>query len=236
MNDVVDTELVQRLQRHYGGSVRDPDLSRIRARARHLERRRRRTALAATAVAAASASVLTVALVSFDSDDHAQLSTEVPSSSVADSTTITTTTTKPVAVPETTHPHNQVKVLVANGSGRDSYAAHMHQDLVTLGYASLGAENARSLPLPTVIYYRESYGEDAKQLAKTIGAPETVVQPMSDSLGDRLEPAVVLRARTAHVVIILGNETTPFQATSSTTTPSTIPAGIKSASTTRPTR
>jgi hypothetical protein len=238
MNDVVDTELVQRLRSHYGGAVRDPDLSKIRARAHHLERRRRRAVFAATAVAAASASALTIALVSFDGDDHARLSTEVPSSSVTDSTSIATSTaatvtTNPATAAETARPHNQVKVFVANGSGRDSYATNMHQNLVTLGYSSLGAENARPLPLPTVIYYRDGYREDAKQLARTIGAPETLIQPTNDSFGDRLDPPVVLRAQTANVVIILGNETTPFVATSSTTTPSRIP-GINPATTTRP--
>lgn len=221
MNDVVDTELVHRLRRQYGGAVRDPDLSTIRARARHLQRRRRRTALAATAVVAASASAVTFALVSTDGDDTARLSTEVPPSSVADSTTITT---KPVAVEGAARPHSQVKVLVASGSGRDGHASRMHADLVTLGYSSLGAENARPLPLSTVIYYRDSYREDAKQLATTIGAPETLVQPMPESLGERLEPPVVVRAQVANVVIILGNEATPFQATSSTTVGTMIPS------------
>ena len=97
-----------------------------------------------------------------------------------------------------------VRVLVANGSGLDGYASQVHQKLTTGGYASLGAENAKPGQTTTFIYYRDGYQDDARALAVFLGADGNSVQAMPASLADRLDQAVVNRAQSANIVIILG--------------------------------
>ena len=133
----------------------------------------------------------------------------------------TTTTRSPIAT--TVRPNNQVVVLVANGSDRTGYATNVERGLKSLGYTTLAPENARQLQAATVIYFRETYAEDAKRLANTMGATADIVQPMPNSLTDRLEDPVVQRAKDANIIVVLGNEATTYQPTSSTTSPSTIP-------------
>ena len=220
MNDVLDPEVLRRLRVRYGGPVQPADITSIRTRARHLERRRRRrTLVTAIAIVGLSASALTLTLISTDDSDSAQLSTEIaPSSSISASTSITTTSRVEVAQRE----NSVVKVLVANGSGQPGYATQMNQGLTLLGYSTLGPENARPVAMPTVIYFRPTYAEEAKTLAHTIGASLDLVQPMPSSLADRLAAAAANRAAEAHIVIILGNEESHFTPTSSTTAPSAI--------------
>lgn len=109
--------------------------------------------------------------------------------------------TTPIGV---TRQASQVKVLAANGSGLDGYASQVHQKLATGGYSSLGAENANPGQATSFIYYREGYQEDARALAVFLGADGNIVQAMPASLADRLPQAVVNRAQTANIVIILG--------------------------------
>ena len=97
-----------------------------------------------------------------------------------------------------------VKVLAANGSGVDGYASQVHQKLVTGGYASLGAENAKPGQATTNVYYRDTYQDDAASIAVFLGIDRNLVQAMPASLADRLEQSVQNRAQTANVVIILG--------------------------------
>ena len=97
-----------------------------------------------------------------------------------------------------------VKVLAANGSGVDGYASQVHQKLVTGGYASLGAENAKPGQATTNVFYRDTYQDDAASIAVFLGIDRNLVQAMPASLADRLEQSVQNRAQTANVVIILG--------------------------------
>ena len=97
-----------------------------------------------------------------------------------------------------------VKVLAANGSGVDGYASQVHQKLVTGGYASLGAENAKPGQATTNVYYRDTYQDDAASIAVFLGIDRNLVQAMPASLADRLDQSVQNRAQTASVVIILG--------------------------------
>ncbi|MEO8695052.1 MAG: LytR C-terminal domain-containing protein [Acidimicrobiales bacterium] len=120
------------------------------------------------------------------------------------------TTRTPVTTPGVTTPigstrqASQVKVLTANGSGVDGYATQVAQKLATGSYASIGAENAKAGQANTVIYYRDTYQEDARALAVFLGASANVVQAMPASLTDKLDQAVVNRAQGANIVIILG--------------------------------
>jgi len=115
-------------------------------------------------------------------------------------------TTAPAATAPigSTRQPSQVKVLAANGSGIDGFASQVHQKLVTGGYASLGAENAKPGQANSFIYYRDGYQDDARSMAVFLGADGNIVQAMPASLADRLEQAVLNKAQTANIVIILG--------------------------------
>jgi len=122
------------------------------------------------------------------------------------------TTRSPVTTPGVTTPigatrqASTVRVLAANGSGLDGYASQVHQKLVTGGYASLGPENAKGGQVNSFIYYRDGYQDDARSIAVFLGADGNIVQAIPTSLADRLEQAVLNRAQTANVVIILGSD------------------------------
>ena len=117
-------------------------------------------------------------------------------------------TTVPVATTPigSTRQASTVKVLAANGSGLDGYASQVHQKLVTGGYASLGAENAKPGQTTTFIYYRDGYQDDARAMAVFLGADGNSVQAIPASLADRLEQAVLNKAQSANIVIILGSD------------------------------
>ncbi|MEO5838618.1 MAG: LytR C-terminal domain-containing protein [Acidimicrobiales bacterium] len=122
----------------------------------------------------------------------------------------TVTTRSPVTTPGATTPigvtrqASQVRVLVANGSGVDGYATQVSQKLVTGSYASLGPDNAKPGQANTLIYYRDTYQEDARALAVFLGASANVVQALPASLADKLDQAIANKAQGANIVIILG--------------------------------
>jgi hypothetical protein len=101
---------------------------------------------------------------------------------------------------------SQVRVLAANGSGIDGFATQVHQKLVTGGYASIGAENAKPGQINSFIYYRDGYQEDARSIAVFLQADGNIVQAIPTSLEDRLDQSVQNRAQGANVVIILGSD------------------------------
>jgi len=117
-----------------------------------------------------------------------------------------TSTPGPTTPIGSTRQASTVKVLAANGSGQDGFAGSVHQKLVTGGYASLGAENAKPGQTTSFIYYRDGYQEDARAIAVFLGANANIVQAMPASLTDKLDQAVANKAQTANIVIILGSD------------------------------
>jgi hypothetical protein len=118
----------------------------------------------------------------------------------------TATSAGPTTPIGSTRQASTVKVLAANGSGQDGFAGSVHQKLVTGGYASLGAENAKPGQTTSFIYYRDGYQEDARAIAVFLGASQNILQPMPASLTDKLDQAVANKAQTANIVIILGSD------------------------------
>jgi len=150
-----------------------------------------------------------------DDNDTTGLSTGGNSTTRATTSTLKpgATSTRPGTATSTPGPTNPigvtrqagtVKVLAANGSGVDGFAGQVHQKLVTGGYASLGAENAKPGQATSVIYYRDGYQEDARAMAVFLGADQNIVQAAPASLADKLEQAVQNKAQGANIVVILG--------------------------------
>lgn len=125
---------------------------------------------------------------------------EPPVTTVA-STTTTTTTTAPVP----TRPPNQVRVLVANGSGVPRGASSVTSTLSPAGYTTLPPANAT--PTDTSgIYYRPSYSSDARGIMEVVapGNPD-LISPMPPG-GLDVPDGTLDRVADANVVIILGSD------------------------------
>lgn len=110
--------------------------------------------------------------------------------------------------PPPTHAPGEVSVLVANGTGTAGGAGNVTNKLIPKGYATLPAADASTSDVQqSVVYYRDGYIEDAKQIARDLGVPEEniegIVQPMP------AEPPVrgnrgTQSAQTANVLVVLG--------------------------------
>jgi len=114
--------------------------------------------------------------------------------------TITTTTT---AVPAPTRPPNQVRVLVANGSGIPRGAATVTDVLSPAGYTTLPPANAT--PTDTSgIYYRSGYSGDARAVMDVVapGNPDLILPLPAGGLD--VPDGTLDRVANANVVVILG--------------------------------
>ena len=120
---------------------------------------------------------------------------------VAATTPAPTTTT--AAVPAPTRPPNQVRVLVANGSGVSRGAATVTDALSPAGYTTLPPANAT--PTDTSgIYYRSGYSGDARAVMDIVapGNPDLILPLPAGGLD--VPDATLDRVANANVVVILG--------------------------------
>ena len=122
---------------------------------------------------------------------------------VATTTTAPTTTTTTTAVPAPTRPPNQVRVLVANGSGVPRGAATVTDVLSPAGYTTLPPANAT--PTDTSgIYYRSGYSGDARAVMELVAPsnPDLILPLPAGGLD--VPDATLDRVANANVVVILG--------------------------------
>ena len=115
--------------------------------------------------------------------------------------TITTTT----AVVSSTNPPAEVTVLVANGTGERGVAGAVSDKIAARGFVTLEPANAPSTEL-SVIYYRETYDGDAREIATIIGAPADVITnwPAEGTIGVASNAIEDGRLDSANVVVIIG--------------------------------
>ena len=114
-----------------------------------------------------------------------------------------TTTTTTTAAPAPTRPPNQVRVLVANGSGVPRGASTVTGVLSPAGYTTLPPANAT--PTDTSgIYYRPSYSSDARAVMEIVapGNPD-LISPLPPG-GLDVPDGTLDRVANANVVVILG--------------------------------
>ena len=122
---------------------------------------------------------------------------------VAATTPAPTTTTTTTAVPAPTRPPNQVRVLVANGSGVRRGASDVTAVLSPNGYTTLPPANAT--PTDTSgIYYRSGYSGDARAVMEIVapGNPD-LISPLPPG-GLDVPDGTLDRVANANVVVILG--------------------------------
>ena len=122
-----------------------------------------------------------------------------------ETTTTPTTTTTTTAAPVPTRPPNQVRVLVANGSGVPRGASSVTATLSPAGYTTLPPANATPTDA-SGIYYRPSYSSDARGVMEVVapGNPD-LISPMPPG-GIDVPDATLDRVADANVVIILGSD------------------------------
>ncbi len=120
-------------------------------------------------------------------------------------------TTGPSAVTGTTpvsglHKPAEVKVLVANGTGSANGAGNVTAKLQPKGYAMQAAADASTATIAVSrVYYRDSYAEDAKQIARDMAVAEPVealLERMPESPPVKANAAD--RAKAANVLVVIG--------------------------------
>ncbi len=119
--------------------------------------------------------------------------------------TDTTTPTSEAPATPTTHPVNEVKVVVINGVGEAGLAGARMQILTTAGYIG-AAENAATRPVEaSAIYYLTGYDQDAAAVAQELGAdPAAVLRPAP------ADPTALVEDATGvedfHIWVVLGTD------------------------------
>jgi len=122
---------------------------------------------------------------------------------VATTTPAQTTTTTTTFAPAPTRPPNQVRVLVANGSGVRLGASDVTDVLSPAGYTTLPPANAT--PTDTSgIYYRSGYSGDARAVMELVAPsnPDLILPLPAGGLD--VPDATLDRVANANVVVILG--------------------------------
>jgi hypothetical protein len=125
----------------------------------------------------------------------------------------TGTTAAPATIPPADggdpRPPGEVNVLVSNGTGGKGVAGEVSDKLIARGYIS-PSSNAPSTA-ESVIYYRDTYEDDARAVAQIIGTTADLLRPAADPIA--VSPAAINDGRldAANIVVIIGNdERIPF--------------------------
>ncbi len=121
--------------------------------------------------------------------------------------------TAPPTTTTTTVPRSAVHVLVANGVGSGEFATDFSDELQTQGWSVLPPEDATSTVTASAVYYAPGSRGPALALAKGLGLPSAVVQPLSTTVP-------VTSAAGANVVLVVGPDLSakaPTQTTSGNT-------------------
>jgi len=123
--------------------------------------------------------------------------------SSATPTTVVPTTTAP-PMPEPTHAPNEVKVLVANGSGVSGAAGKVTDMLSPLGWAMESPANADKTSV-SGIYYKTGYARDARVIQEHFGEDPNILQQIPT--GGLAVPANAEdRVANADIIVILGSD------------------------------
>jgi len=131
-------------------------------------------------------------------------STDVtPTTAAATPTTSVSTTTAP-PMPAPTHAPNEVKVLVANGSGVSGAAGRVTDMLSPLGWAMESPANADKTSV-SGIYYKNRYARDAQVIQEHFGEAPNIIEQFP--AGGLAVPAnAEERVANADIIIILGSD------------------------------
>ena len=106
--------------------------------------------------------------------------------------------------PEPTHAPNEVKVLVANGSGVSGAAGKVTDMLSPLGWAMESPANADKTSV-TGIYYKTGYARDARVIQEHFGEAPSILSQFPAG-GVSVPDGALDRVDNADIVVILGSD------------------------------
>lgn len=118
-------------------------------------------------------------------------------------TTVAPTTTQGL-FPMPTHAPNEVKVLVANGSGVSGAAGKVTDMLSPLGWAMESPSNADKTGT-TRVYYRTAYLADARKIVDHFGEIPSLLEKMPTG-GPAVPAKAEDRVANADIVVVLGSD------------------------------
>lgn len=153
-----------------------------------------------------AAVVVGTLLLTFGADDWTQAGrptrAEVPTpTDRRDAAAVPVEDTAPVAADLNLRAPNEVRILVANGTGRSGAAALIANQLVASGYNGLPPTNTNpSAELaPSALHVANGYEDDAQVIAKIIGIdPERLTEmPADPPVNDLLD---------ANILIVVGED------------------------------
>jgi hypothetical protein len=128
-----------------------------------------------------------------DSTEQPGTTTDETTDEASDTTaTVGTDTTVATPVTGTTHPPNEVKLLVLNGAGVVGAAGRATDTLSAAGFAPLEPADAPARVEATAVYATAGYEADAAAVAAALGAPPTSVAAVPDPPPADLQGANVL--------------------------------------------
>lgn len=113
--------------------------------------------------------------------------------------------------------HQDIKVLVANGTGTQGLAGIISTTLHGKGYDTLASTNASVQAAKSIVYFQPTYDADAVALAGVLGLAASAAQPVPAQ-----PPVPALNG--AHILVVVGSDlangavsTTSTSRTSATT-------------------
>ena len=106
--------------------------------------------------------------------------------------------------PKPTHAPNEVKVLVANGSGVSGAAGKVTDMLSPLGWAMESPANADKTSV-TGIYYKTGYASDAQVIQEHFGEAPSILSQFPAG-GVSVPDGALDRVDNADIVVILGSD------------------------------
>ena len=140
--------------------------------------------------------------------DPAVVTTEPVAGGEADADAVAPTSAVPTTTgalfPTPTHDPNEVKILVANGSGVSGAAGRVTDMLSPLGWTMESPANADKTGT-TRVYYRNEYQADARKIVEHFGEIPSLLEQMPTG-GLEVPAKAEDRVANAHIVVILGSD------------------------------
>jgi len=140
--------------------------------------------------------------------DPAVVPTEPVAGGEADADAVAPTSAVPTTTealfPTPTHDPNEVKILVANGSGVSGAAGKVTDLLSPLGWTMESPANADKTGT-TRVYYRNGYQADARKIVEHFGEIPSLLEKMPTG-GLEVPAKAEDRVANAHIVVILGSD------------------------------
>ena len=121
--------------------------------------------------------------------------------------TTSSSTTSSTVPPVVTHPAGEVKVAVMNGTGERGRAGRTAESLNAAGHVTTAKNTEQSRVERSAIYYKASYGDDAKAVASVLGAPPNIIAPAPQTIMSLIrDPETPQDLEDFHIFVVVGTD------------------------------